>query len=238
MIWLLSSSVVFTLCCSRKWDEAIAIVRHHCASPEVLADLQKLKTAGLSQHMFPIQHQQQQQQHRSSSTASPAHGGNMRGHQPCRNFARGRCSSGVHCRFSHTALPATAPQANTAEDVRFASIAGTWRLTAANDRHSWQTFRYLLRNRRRHSSTEPWSSTLRRPQAAARGSKQRARRMFLCPTMTRTSSLSCFLPPMDFLSTPGSSTQAQHLRQRLTSEIALTCASARFKLLQQEASFK
>ena len=97
-----------------KWEGAVAVVRAHCASPEVSADLQKLKSAGLSQHMFPLQHHHLQQQRAlapSSSASSPSQSANSSSRlQPCRNFARGRCTSGTNCRFSHTALPAAATQ--------------------------------------------------------------------------------------------------------------------------------
>ncbi len=83
----------------RKWDDAVHIVRAHCATPEVHADLQKLKTAGLSQHMFPLATQQQQHAPATSATPSTSQ------RQPCRNFARGKCNSGTSCRFSHTSLP-------------------------------------------------------------------------------------------------------------------------------------
>ena len=77
----------------KKWDEAVQIIRTHCASPEMVVELNKLKAAGLSQHMFPLAHPPQQM-------APTPHR-----QQPCRNFARGRCNSGTSCRFSHTSLP-------------------------------------------------------------------------------------------------------------------------------------
>ena len=73
----------------KKWDEAVQIIRTHCASPEMVVELNKLKAAGLSQHMFPLAHPPQQM-------APTPHR-----QQPCRNFARGRCNSGTSCRFSH-----------------------------------------------------------------------------------------------------------------------------------------
>ena len=77
-----------------KWDEAVAVVRTHCAGPEVAAELTKLKSAGLSQHMFSMTNQVAPVTTQTSSRP-----------QPCRNFARGRCTSGANCRFSHTAMP-------------------------------------------------------------------------------------------------------------------------------------
>ena len=38
----------------KKWDEAVEIVRRFASSPVMVAELTKLKSAGLSQHMFPL----------------------------------------------------------------------------------------------------------------------------------------------------------------------------------------
>ena len=68
-------------------NKTITIVRNYCASPAMLAELQKLKTAGLSQNLFPM----------VTNTRSKA---------TCYNFSRtGSCNYGSKCNFSHTSTP-------------------------------------------------------------------------------------------------------------------------------------
>ena len=76
-----------------KLEDATAIVLAHCGTPEVKAELLKLKAPGLSQHMFPVM-ATPQQQHSTTTT----------NRQPCHQFARGRCRYS-NCRFSHTPVP-------------------------------------------------------------------------------------------------------------------------------------
>ena len=83
----------------KKWDEVIQLVRIHCAGPEVAAELLKLKSAGLSQHMFPMTTTQAPPQ------ALPQPQQAQRQPQACRNFARGKCTFGTNCRWSHSPIP-------------------------------------------------------------------------------------------------------------------------------------
>jgi hypothetical protein len=71
-----------------KFDEVIAIVRKYSATPAVATELEKLKSSGLSQNMFPFVQTAQQQ------------------NRPCHQFARtGSCRFGSKCRFKHTSTP-------------------------------------------------------------------------------------------------------------------------------------
>ena len=88
-----------------KWDEVVNVVRIHCASPEVSAELAKLKSAGLSQHMF-------------SMTTQPTP---QKQTQPCKNFARGHCNYGDRCQFTHAAIPSeNAPVIQQSKFIRCA----------------------------------------------------------------------------------------------------------------------
>ena len=93
---------------AKKWDEAVEIVRRFASSPAMVTELAKIRSAGLSQHMFPM-HASEPQVVMHTSAAVPQQQQQrppgQQSQQPCRNFARGRCVSGPNCRFSHTALP-------------------------------------------------------------------------------------------------------------------------------------
>ena len=98
---------------AKRWDEVIQLVRMHCAGPEVAAELLKLKSAGLSQHMFPVttQPQTQPQPQPPQAQGRP---------QACRNFARGRCTFGASCKWSHAPIPNQTPNSGPQTWVRCA----------------------------------------------------------------------------------------------------------------------
>jgi hypothetical protein len=75
------------------FEKAVNIVRRYSATPAVVAELAKLKTPAISQHMFPV-------------TTAP-----VQGKKPvCRQFAsRGSCQFGANCRFQHTSIPGQQP---------------------------------------------------------------------------------------------------------------------------------
>ena len=77
----------------------------HCAGPEVAAELLKLKSAGLSQHMFAMTTPPQPQVHTQPQTQTPTQATAQGRPQACRNFARGRCTFGTSCKWSHAPMP-------------------------------------------------------------------------------------------------------------------------------------
>jgi hypothetical protein len=79
-----------------KFEAVVEIVRKYSATPVVAAELAKLKSNGLSQHMFPAAAQPR-------SDSKPL----------CRQFAsKGSCRFGASCKFLHTSTPGQ-PQAES-----------------------------------------------------------------------------------------------------------------------------
>ena len=91
----------------KKWDEAVEIVRRFASSPAMVVELTKLKSAGLSQHMFPLTTNAAPPvvMHTAAAPQAAMSRPSGRSAAPCHQFARGRCNSGANCRFSHTAVP-------------------------------------------------------------------------------------------------------------------------------------
>jgi hypothetical protein len=78
------------------FDKAVAVVRRYSTTPAVVAELAKLKTPAISQHMFPV-----------TSVPPPTK-------KPlCRQFSsKGSCTFGSNCKFLHTSTPAPNPGPN------------------------------------------------------------------------------------------------------------------------------
>ena len=78
----------------KSFDAAVGITRKFAANPAVAAELAKLKSAGVSQSMFPMV-PQVPQGHKSTVAAR------------CRLFAStGHCRFGNKCKFTHISTPA------------------------------------------------------------------------------------------------------------------------------------
>ena len=117
-----------------KFDELVAIIRKFAATPTMAVELAKLKSGGLSQHMFSV------------GTPSPESTSSSASQTPCFHFAKkGACRFGTSCRFLHVPTPKSVqpakPQVSLSQKPQsgapFASAKATLPLNAASESISW-----------------------------------------------------------------------------------------------------
>ena len=97
----------------KTFDAVVATTRKFASSPAVAMELAKLKSAGISQTMFPMVPQAQ-----TKSKQTPR----------CRLFASsGQCRYGARCKFTHVSTPASgSPRRNRNRKLANVTIATNW----------------------------------------------------------------------------------------------------------------